>query len=272
MPGAREEEPACAALEATAVIPASPAELSPLSADEVSWTTPAVEAGVGSSSPPVNEDSGIAVGEPLVDAAGTPPRGAFASERSVFSTVVDEDERTDLGSSRNPHPDGIGLGLPSTDKITSATAAATEAGTEAIQVDQHPPHGITPVVNPTANAVPCKGRSRDTDGWGAPQIPGRRNSPPRLAVSADPPATSPRTDYVAAGVLPFCILGGDLLFLLGQQLRFQSRTKSGNTERGEGALEGCNRIVARDPPRSSRSGGSSHAGDRELRQVRLTKD
>lgn len=31
--------------------------------------------------------------------------------------------------------------------------------------------------------------------------------------------------YLAAGVLPFCVLGGDLLFLLGQQLRFRSRVR-----------------------------------------------
>lgn len=271
VPGAGEE-PACAVLEAAAAIPASPAELSPLAAGEVSWTTHPVEAGGGSASLPVNEDSGIGVGEPVVDAAGTPPRGAFVSERSVFSTVVDEDERIDSRPSRNSHSDRICGGVSSTSDITLATAAATEAGRATIEIDEHLPHGVTPVLNPTANAVPWKGRGGDTDGWGAPQISGRRNSPPHLVVSADPPAPSPRADYVAAGVLPFCILGGDLLFLLGQQLRFQSRTKSGNSEKGEGTLEGCNRIDAKDPPRASRSVGSSHAGDSEPQQVRLSKD
>lgn len=43
------------------------------------------------------------------------------------------------------------------------------------------------------------------------------------AVPESPPP------YLAAGVLPFCILGGDLLFLLGQQLRFRSRARGTST-------------------------------------------
>lgn len=35
--------------------------------------------------------------------------------------------------------------------------------------------------------------------------------------------------YLAAGVLPFCVLGGDILFLLGQQLRFRSRVRGAST-------------------------------------------
>lgn len=47
----------------------------------------------------------------------------------------------------------------------------------------------------------------------------------------------PPPPYLAAGVLPFCILGGDLLFLLGQQLRFRSRARgaSGSFPKTSGA-------------------------------------
>lgn len=87
-----------------------------------------------------------------------------------------------------------------------------------------------------------------------------------------------RPPYLAAGVLPFCVLGGDLLFLLGQQLRFRSRVRrpslseprGGSTSVGGGCGAGREgggaRAIGSGPPAApscetnSRDGASADGG------------
>lgn len=69
---------------------------------------------------------------------------------------------------------------------------------------------------------PAKGAPTSHDRGTSPAPPTTDRSSSGSEPSA---ASSPPPPYLAAGVLPFCVLGGDLLFLLGQQLRFRSRVK-----------------------------------------------
>ena len=76
------------------------------------------------------------------------------------------------------------------------------------------------------------------------------------------PRPSPVADqhhpYLAAGVLPFCVLGGDLLFLLGQQLRFRSRGRGSSLPEFEEALASSDvATVAADDGNAAGSDASS---------------
>ncbi|CAM9353019.1 unnamed protein product [Ectocarpus sp. 6 AP-2014] len=74
---------------------------------------------------------------------------------------------------------------------------------------------------PTATVPPrAASRSRSPPRSPPPTAVRASTAPPPPCVAAPSPPAPPA--YLAAGVLPFCVLGGDLLFLLGQQLRFRS--------------------------------------------------
>eukprot|EP00752_Nemacystus_decipiens_P017215 g15423.t1 len=78
--------------------------------------------------------------------------------------------------------------------------------------------GTKPPNQPSPDAAPPPA-SLDRQPWLKAQTVGDSSE----GVPESPPP------YLAAGVLPFCILGGDLLFLLGQQLRFRSRARGAST-------------------------------------------
>ncbi|CAM9730251.1 unnamed protein product [Ectocarpus sp. 8 AP-2014] len=99
--------------------------------------------------------------------------------------------------------------LPHSEQTMAAALVATMAVTQS---------------TPTAT-VPQRAASRSRSPPRSPPPTAVRGStaPPPPCVAAPSPPAPPA--YLAAGVLPFCVLGGDLLFLLGQQLRFRSRVR-----------------------------------------------
>ena len=82
------------------------------------------------------------------------------------------------------------------------------------------PVGTEPPTEPPVDPVPPPA---SPDRQSRPEAPTVGDGDSSEGVPESPPP------YLAAGVLPFCILGGDLLFLLGQQLRFRSHPRGTST-------------------------------------------
>lgn len=99
--------------------------------------------------------------------------------------------------------------LPHSKQTTAAALVAPSAVTQSTPTATVPPRAASRSRSPPRPPPPTTVRGSTT--------------PPPPCVAAPSPPAPPA--YLAAGVLPFCVLGGDLLFLLGQQLRFRSRVR-----------------------------------------------
>lgn len=95
------------------------------------------------------------------------------------------------------------------DSVTSSTHAASQSAPSTAGLSTAPTQISPPPPPPPLSAAAGSSGSESSSS----------------ACTAPSPTSPP--PYLAAGVLPFCILGGDLLFLLGQELRFRSRVRGG---------------------------------------------
>lgn len=162
------------------------------------------------------------VPRPAVPTAPRPDESVRPGGRDDGNTGNKSMERHGRGAS-DPEETGSARSQAPTDASPTAAPSAPSAGDAAdASASPHEPAGclaprLLAVVQPedpadesmqpTETTTPCR-----------PSL--------GIAPGSDRPRPSPDPDYVAAGVLPFCILGGDLLFLLGQQHRFTSRSRS----------------------------------------------
>lgn len=83
-----------------------------------------------------------------------------------------------------------------------------------------------------------------------------------------PPSRTQRPPYLAAGVLPFCVLGGDLLFLLGQQPRFRSRLKRSSFSETKGVSTSASNGSDGRAGSPGSIGGRDDGGSLEARALR----
>ncbi|CAM9217201.1 unnamed protein product, partial [Ectocarpus sp. 13 AM-2016] len=168
--------------------------------------------------------------EPTTHAA--PPKGS-ANEpagRGPRARTAAPPARTAAPSARTPRVE-----LPHSEQTLAAALIAAPS---------------TAVQSTPTEMVPLRAasRSRSPPRPPPPTAVCRSTAPPPSCVATPSPPAPPA--YLAAGVLPFCVLGGDLLFLLGQQLRFRSRVRGRSfSEMGGGsttqvAAEGEGRVAS----------------------------
>lgn len=106
------------------------------------------------------------------------------------------------------------LDPPSTATADNATAPASAPSSSSTAAPNEQ------AVPQQARALPAASSTARRTPWGS--------------ACTSPALPAQRPPYLAAGVLPFCVLGGDLLFLLGQQLRFRSRVRDSSFSEMDG--------------------------------------
>ncbi|CAN0423548.1 unnamed protein product, partial [Ectocarpus sp. 12 AP-2014] len=110
------------------------------------------------------------------------------------------------------------------------------------------PSTVTQSMSTATVPLRAASRSRSPPRPPPPTAVCRSTAPTPPCVATPSPPAPPA--YLAAGVLPFCVLGGDLLFLLGQQLRFRSRVRGrsfpdmGGGSIASAAAEGEGRVAS----------------------------
>ncbi|CAM9176230.1 unnamed protein product [Ectocarpus fasciculatus] len=160
----------------------------------------------------------------IAGTAGSP--GVTLEERSASPSK--SPDQTGLEPTTLPAPPGSSTYEP--------TAAPSAASTPRVELPQSKQTTAAALVAPSADTQSTPTATAPPPAASHSRSPPR--PPPPAAVLGSTPPTPPcvaapsppaRPAYLAAGVLPFCVLGGDLLFLLGQQLRFRSRVRGGRS-------------------------------------------